>query len=167
MNAFKTLSGPSAPIIISGVAHYDEKDKKPAKADFDMTNDFPELNLNAKEMVGNFLDYKKAANTKIVNAISDDYVEPGWVKYSVNKNTKKTQVTYGSVEELERPIVDEDDDSKEEMIFNELICALGENWERNRKTFIACHGEEYYNSIYLMEHYCPVMVESDSDTESV
>lgn len=116
---------------------------------------FPEL-VAAKSESGDCttLNYKGAAEKLVVKTLIDtsDYVKPGWVRYTIDKKTKTMEERHGEVIDLV-PVMNHDE--KEEHIFNEMINALNKNWEKNRKTFIKCHGEDYYNSQFLMEHYEP------------
>lgn len=114
-------------------------------------NEYPLLSNNENLNVNvNALDYKKATEYK--NDVNDletdvDYIPDGWVKYTVNKKTKKIVETYG---EPTNAMVKETFDQEE--IFYELIDALKANWMRHRKSFVQCHGEEYYDDIFFTKN---------------
>ena len=144
MNSFKTLNREK---IGSTIA------KKVAIEYVNEASNFPVLSgaIVLKEPVIG-LDYKQATVRENVRepVIDLDYVAPGWVKYVVDKKTNHMVETKGPP--IEPEIVLEPEE-KEELMFDELISALNANWERHRKMFILCHGEEYYNDTFLMEHY--------------
>jgi hypothetical protein len=144
MNPFKTLNkerGVSSVVKKKDLEYVNE------------TANFPVLSgtTGSREHV-NVLDYKRATTSETVRekVVDVDYVAPGWVKYVVDKKTNRMVETKGSSTEPEIVL---DPEEKEELMFDELMSALNTNWERNRKMFISCHGEEYYNDIFLMEHY--------------
>jgi hypothetical protein len=143
MNSFKTLGRERVGPTVA------------KKIDIEYVNEpsnFPVLSCAAvlNEAV-NVLDYKKATKHEIVHVpvVDLNYVAPGWVKYAVDKKTKRIVETMGAVE----PETVLNPEEKNEQVFDELISALNTNWVRNRNSFIECHGEDYYNDTFLMEYY--------------
>jgi len=142
MNSFKTLGREKN---VSTVA------KKINPEYVNEVSNFPMLSCATIQTESvNRLDYKNATERENARApvVDLDYVKPGWVKYVVDKKTKQMVETKG----YEPQIVLEPEE-KEEKMFNELMSALNTTWERNRKSFIECYGEDCYNNTFLMEHY--------------
>jgi hypothetical protein len=105
------------------------------------------------------LDYKKATelNDVVIKEELDlDYVPPGWVKYTVDRKTKKIVETYGPEVLTEVAENVKTSEEKQEEIFYEIVDALNANWTRHRNTFIKCHGEDYYNDMFLMKNYIEI-----------
>jgi hypothetical protein len=97
-------------------------------------------------------NYKSAIAKQVITEV--EYVEvipPGWVKYTFNKTTKRIAEKKGEEVEsrVERPLTKEEED---EAAHQRLMLMLHKNRERHRKSFIACHGEEYYNDQFFIKH---------------
>jgi hypothetical protein len=155
MNSFKTKR--EQPVLV----------KKQVVEKLDDASHFPTLigaktNAPVETVVPGNLDYKKATEhiNEIVELKEDlEFIPDGWVKYTVDKKTKKIMETHGP--KVQSDIVEQTPEEKQEAIFDELIDALNANWVRHRKTFIKCHGEEYYNDMFLMKNYVEMECEED------
>lgn len=141
--------------------------KKKEMTTIDDTTQFPTLSGPGsrlgpvKQVQPIDLDYKKATelNVELVKEELDlDYVPPGWVKYTVDKKTKKIVETYGPTDVVEKVKTPEE---KQEEIFCEIVDALNANWTRHRNDFIKCHGEDYYNDTFFMKNYVEIECEEE------
>lgn len=140
-----------------------EVEVKQREAKIDDKNDFPSLtNIVDKSTFPALLQYKQVAEKPVAlkEEINLDYIPDGWVKYTLNKKTKKLVETYG-VREVEKTPCE-----KQEEIFNELIGALCDNWTRNRNEFVKRHGVDYYNDIFLTKKCVETETNSDSENDN-
>lgn len=155
MNSFKTRRQEVVPV------------KKQVTVTIDDVTHFPSLSdAGTKVVLAEALNYKKV--TELKNELpkeetetESNYVPDGWVKYTVDKKTKKIAETYGAKVESDVDDHIQTPEEKQEEIFNELIDALSANWSNHRKTFIKCHGEDYYNDIFLMKNYVEMEFEEE------
>ena len=150
MNSFKARREQVVPV------------KKQEMTTIDDTTHFPTLSGLVKRVQTVELDYKKA--TKIIKEETEkemDFIPPGWVKYTVDKKTKKIVEIYGPkvlTDVVEKVQTTEE---KQEAVFYEIIDALNANWTRHRNTFIKCHGEDYYNDMFSMKNYIEIEYEEE------
>jgi len=109
------------------------------------------------------INYKSAVAKQIITEVEHvEVVPPGWVKYTFNKKTQRIAEKKGEEVEsvIERPLTKEEED---EAAHQRLMLMLQKNRERHRKSFIACHGEEYYNDHFFVQHSYG---ETDSSSEA-
>ena len=112
--------------------------------------DFPTLGKLGSSVVAGVTatnNYKSAVAKQVIQEV--EYVEvvpPGWVKYTFNKTTKQMVEKKG--EEVDPPSTKEEED--DDVAHQKLMSMLQKNRERHRKSFIACHGEEYYKDYFFI-----------------
>lgn len=97
-------------------------------------------------------NYKSAIAKQVTQEVECvEVVPPGWVKYTFNKTTKQLVEKKGEEieSEIEKSLTKEEED---EAAHQRLMLMLQKNRERHRKSFIACHGEEYYNDQFFIQH---------------
>jgi hypothetical protein len=138
-----------------------ESGKKPI-IDIHKEEDFPTLGKKANTVALEpvlgpnqatpSINYKSAVAKQVIIEVEQvEVVPPGWVKYTFNKRTQQIAEKKGEeVEsEIERPLTKEEED---EVAHQRLMSMLQKNRDRHRKSFIACHGEEYYNDHFFVNH---------------
>jgi hypothetical protein len=164
-NSFKTIfkGGRS-----NGVAAPNKSVEQP-KIDIHKEDEFPTLGkqTHVKDVPesGGPVDYKKAISKCIVvEETMVEVVPPGWVKYTFDKKTKKIEETKGEERRNEED-GDEDEDSDAEEHYK-LQQLLKRNRERHQKSFIACHGEEYYKDQFFIPS-CYGETDSSSDASDL
>ena len=97
-------------------------------------------------------NYKSAIAKRVIQEVEHvEVVPPGWVKYTFNKTTKQLVEKKGEEieSEIEKSLTKEEED---EAAHQRLMLMLQKNRERHRKSFIACHGEDYYNDQFFIQH---------------
>ena len=97
------------------------------------------------------INYKSAVAKQIITEVEHvEVVPPGWVKYTFNKTTKQMAEKKG--DEDEPPSAKEGEEEDDTLAHQRLMLMLHKNRERHRKSFIACHGEEYYKDYFFIPH---------------
>lgn len=140
MNSFKTIRQGQGKVVSI---------VKPVIEDVFQFPVLSDINTNTKKMCFE-LDYKNAMENqrqvaKVVET-EEESIPEGWVRYTVDKKTKMITVEEPVSNEEEEPFSEE---HRQEATFRKMMNALSANWKRNREEFIECHGEEYYNDLFL------------------
>jgi len=154
---------------------------KPTITDFDLSKEaFPDLlgsktNNQNKTTVLNYtnvaskLDSNIESNKNVVKK-TEEVVPPGWVHYTINKNTGKTTVSHGKKSNYDlvkekRMLIESDPYFAWMMTLKEL----SSNWNKYKVTYDKIHGQGAYEEMYYSEPIYPWLdttFNSDEDSEN-
>lgn len=148
--------------------------------EFDLSKQaFPDLigvNKSTNQNKTNVLNYTNVAlkletnNELNVVKKADEVVPPGWVKYTVNKNTGRTIVSHGKKNNYDlvkekRLLIESDSYFTWMMTLKELSV----NWNKYKVTYDKIHGKGAYDEMYYSEPIYPwldITFHSDEDSEN-
>jgi hypothetical protein len=152
--------------------------------DFDLTKEaFPDLlgskkqNTSKPKINAPVLNYTNVAlkleakdEKKVEENIVKDLVPPGWVQYTVNKNTGKTSIAHGKksnydLDKEKRMLIESDPYFTWMMTLKEL----SSNWNKYKAIYDKIHGPGAYEEMYYSEPIYPglgTVFNSDEDSES-
>jgi hypothetical protein len=151
----------------------------PNTKDFDLNKEaFPDLlasksNKSASKPVLNYtnvaLKLEQKDEEKVEKKV-DEVVPPGWVQYTINKNSGKTSVLHGKKSNYdlikEKRLLIESDPYFEWMM---TLKELSANWNKYKVIYDKIHGPGAYEEMYYSKPIYPeleTVFNSDDDSES-
>jgi hypothetical protein len=114
-------------------------------------NSFPvliETNKNTNQGVEpskpSFLEKINTKKNEVIEVIEEEKIEPGWVKITYNKKTKKIDYKYGA------PVSSSKEKKPTELI---VLQRLAQNYETWKANYIQLWGEDEYEKMYRFPNY--------------
>jgi hypothetical protein len=154
---------------------------KPTPKDFDLNKEvFPDLiasKTTSKTTSKPVLNYTNVAlkleekdKLKVEEKVVEEVVPPGWVQYTLNKNTGKTSIIHGKKSNYdlvkEKRLLIESDPYFEWMM---TLKELSANWNKYKIIYDKIHGSGAYEEMYYSKPIYPeweTVFNSDEDSEN-
>jgi hypothetical protein len=127
--------------------------------------DFPELLVNKSTEPQSFnpVNYIKALSTSNEISKEENIVQPGWIQYKFNKETRNVETAYGSktASQLRRERRKQLENDTN-YLMQQSIIQITKNWNQYKAEYDNINGEGSYDDVYYLS---PLYPESDEELE--
>jgi hypothetical protein len=129
--------------------------------------DFPEflVNKNCEPQSSATINYIKALSTANEIIKEENILQPGWIEYKMNKETKNVETIYGTktASQLRRERKDQLDNDTH-YLMQKSILQMTKNWNQYKAEYDSIYGEGSYDELYYLS---PIYTDNDEELEII